>query len=172
MKKNTFSHGFLAHDFRRLFVNGFGPENTGGVLRTIEYRLERNLTGTSYRAMCNDGTLRQLRHLRNWFLHLVKMHRDDGCVPCIVYSTFADNSGFRAFGTAVIPMRIWEDSQYAGMNPNNLKPDRILPSKPVYCRVPRDDEQMQRMADALDEIVDLIVEIGEAKQQKEREEEA
>lgn len=167
LNKHTPSYDYLGADFRRLFVNGFGPQNTGQVLGTIEYRLESILTGEAYRSMCNDGTLMKLRHLRNWVLHIIKMHEKDGFMPVFVYSTFSDHSGLRAFGTAVLPKNIWESDQYAGKNANRLKPERILPSKAVYCRVPREAEDMQRIADALDEIVDIIVEIGEARQEEE-----
>lgn len=167
MRKDTSAYDYLGYDFRRLFVNGFGPQNTGQVLRVIEYRLESDLTGASYRSMCNDGTLLKLRQLRNWVLHIIKMHEEDGYMPVFVYSIFSDHSGLRAFGTAVLPKQVWESDQYAGKNPQRLKPERILPSKAVCCRVPREAEDMQRIADALDEIIDLIVEIGEARQEEE-----
>jgi len=167
LKKDTSSFDFLAYNMRRMFTNGFNAVNIGACVRATEYRLEHNLTGSQFRGMQKDGTLLKLRQLRNWVLHIKGLHEKDGYVMAFVYSTFSDHSGHRAFGTAVIPKHVWEDEEYAGKNPNKLMPERILPSKPVYCRVAADADQMQSIAEALDEIVDIITEIG---QDREREE--
>tara|TARA_R100001510_G_C7653860_1_gene212349 strand:+ start:1107 stop:1625 length:519 start_codon:yes stop_codon:yes gene_type:complete len=167
LKKGTFSFDLLAYDLRRMFVNGLNPVNIGSCVRTIEHKVEHNLTGSLYRIMCNDGTLLHLQQLRNWVLHIKELHEKDGHVPCFVYSTFSDHSGHRAFGTAVIPKHVWEDEEYAGRSMNKLKPERILSSKSVYCRVARNADEMQSMAEALDEIADIIREIGEVRQEEE-----